>query len=69
MDRMLLDTVHKLSKFMNFQVEKCGNNGTFYEDTKYRKSNHKVLLYVIRGKSSITSTGPVSRTEGNFLPL
>ena len=54
---------------MNFQVENVEIMAHSMKIQKYRNSNHKVLLYVIRGKSSITSTGPVSRTEGNFLPL
>ena len=34
-----------LTKFMNFfYVLMYGNNGTFYEDTKYTKNCHKALV-------------------------
>ena len=48
MDRILLDIVHILQKFMNFLVATMyGNNGTLYRDTKIRKqtnSSHKAVL-------------------------
>lgn len=41
MDRILLDIFHIL---FNFRMAKMyGNDGTFYEGTKYRSSGHEKL--------------------------